>query len=152
MTSRAPSARTLLVKVKAEHVARVVEEVSQGSEDPQRVASLVGGFMREQPMIGHYVSSYSNQLGLEGVVLALLHAHVIARCVEIARGQRLRLVAAPDLDAAARSNRGALAGDEPELDGYLSGNIPEADPTLGPHRDTALGLLRLVARALVEQE
>ena len=30
--------------------------------------------MREQPLIGHYVSSHSNELSLEGVVLVLLHA------------------------------------------------------------------------------
>jgi len=140
------------VKIKAEHVERVVAEVSQGSDDPQRVASLVGAFMREQPMIGHYVSSYSNDLGLEGVVLALLHAHVLARCVEVAAGRHLRPVQAADLDAAARASLGALADDEPLLDGYLENNIPENDPTLGKHRAAALRILRLVARALVEQE
>jgi hypothetical protein len=137
------------VKVKAEHVERVVAEVSSGSEDPQRVASLVGGFMAEQPMIGHYVSSYSNDLGLEGVVLTLLHAHVLARCVEVAAGRRLRAVQAPDLDAAARSSR-TLAEEEPLLDGYLESNVPENDATLGKHRAAALRVLRLVARALVE--
>jgi hypothetical protein len=139
------------VKVTADHVARVVAEVSSGSEDPQRVASLVGAFMQEQPMIGHYLSSFSNELGLEGVVLVLLHAHVLARCVEIAGGRRLRVVQAADLDLAARAARAALAADEPDLDGYLEGNLPAGDATLGDHRDTALGALRVVARALVDQ-
>ncbi len=137
------------MKVAAEHVARAVAEVSQGSEDPQRVASLVGAFMQVQPMIGHYVSSYARELGLEGVVLALLHAHVVARCVEIAAGRPLRAVQAPELDAAARAPR--IADEQPEIAGYLEGNIPADDATLGAHRDTALRVLGIVARALHDQ-
>jgi hypothetical protein len=143
------------VKVTAEHVARAVAEVEQGSEDPQHVATLVGAFMQEQPMIGHYVSSFARELGLEGVVLTLLHAHVVARCVEIAAGRPLRAVVAPELDAAAKAPRGADGrADSPdvaELHAYLDGNIAPDDATLGPHRDTALRVLGIVTRALYDQ-
>ncbi len=135
--------------VNADQVARVVAEVSAGSdEDPQRVASLVGAFMQRQPMIGHYVSSFQRELGLEGMVLTLLHAHVLARCLEIAGGRRLSVLQAAELDAATRAPAGPLT-EEPELETYLTSNIPVDDATLGKNRETALSILRLVARALL---
>ena len=140
--------------VKEQHVAAVVKEISAGAEDPQHVASVVGAFMQLQPTVGHYVSAHSNELGLEGVVLTLLHASVLARAVELALGRRLRGVRFEDLDVAARDGdgRGALADEEPELAGYLEGNLPVDDATLGgARRDTALRVLSVVARALVDQ-
>ena len=138
--------------VKSEHVERAVAEVSAGAGRSEHVAEVVGGFMRRQPMIGHYVQAHRTELGsVEGVVLALLHAHVVARCVEVARGRVLRPVSAADLDAAAKAGRPALASTEPELDGYLEGNVVKDDPTLGKVRDQALSLLRLVARAILDQ-
>lgn len=139
--------------VKEQHVATVVGEVSAGAEDPQHVASLVGAFMQIQPTIGHYVSAHSNELGLEGVVLTLLHASVMARAVELALGRRLRAVRFEDLDAAARSGDArTLADDEPELAGYLEGNIAADDATLGgKRRPTAMRVLHVVARALLDQ-
>ncbi len=138
--------------VKEQHVATVVKEVSAGAEDPQHVASLVGAFMQVQPTVGHYVSAHSKELGLEGVVLTLLHASVLARAVELAQGRRLRVVRFDDLDAAARSGDRALADDEPELAAYLDGNLDPADPTLGGgKRDVALRVLAVVARAYLEQ-
>jgi hypothetical protein len=136
------------VKVSSEQVARIVSEVSAGAQDPQHVASVVGAFMRRQPMIGHYLQSFQRELGLEGVVLTLLHAHVVARCVEVAAGRSLRIATPQELDAAANAT-GALG--EPELEGYIDGNISKDDPTLGPGRDVAVRLLRLVARTLLEQ-
>ena len=140
--------------VKEQHVATVVQEVSSGAEDPQHVASLVGAFMQIQPTIGHYVSAHSNELGLEGVVLTLLHAAVMARAVELAMGRRLRVVRFEDLDAAARDGAGrALAESEPELAGYLEGNIAVDDATLGgARRATALRVLGVVAYALLDQQ
>ena len=138
--------------VKSEHVERVVTEVSAGAGRSEHVAEVVGAFMRRQPMIGHYVQAHRTELGsVEGVVLALLHAHVLARCVEVARGRVLRPVTAADLDAAAKPERPALAAAEPELEGYLDGNIVKDDPTLGKVREQALTLLRLVARAILDQ-
>ena len=140
--------------VSEEHVARVVQEVSAGAEDPQHVASLVGAFMQIQPTVGHYVSAHSNELGLEGVVLTLLHAAVMARAVEVALGRRLRAVRFEDLDGAAKSNATpeALAAAEPELAGYLEGNLDRKDPTLADgKRDVALRVLAVVARAYLEQ-
>jgi hypothetical protein len=139
--------------VKEQHVATVVKEVSAGAEDPQHVASLVGAFMQIQPTVGHYVSAHSNELGLEGVVLTLLHASVMARAVELALGRRLRGVRFEDLDAAARAGDGrSLGDDEPELAGYLEGNLAVDDATLGgKKRDVALRVLAVVARAYLDQ-
>ena len=139
--------------VKEHHVAAVVKEISAGAEDPQHVASLVGLFMQIQPTVGHYVSAHSNELGLEGVVLTLLHASVLARAVELAQGRRLRLVRFEDLDAAARAGNGrSLSDEEPELAGYLEGNLDPKDPTLaGGKRDVALRVLAVIARAYLQQ-
>jgi hypothetical protein len=141
------------VTVKEQHVATVVKEISAGADDPQHVASLVGAFIQLQPTVGHYVSAHSNELGLEGVVLTLLHASVLARAVEMALGRRLRAVRFDELDASARSGNGRLlADDEPELAGYLEGNIASDDVTLGgTKRDTAMRILSVIARALLDQ-
>ncbi len=138
--------------VKEQHVALVVKEVSAGAEDPQHVASLVGAFIQVQPTVGHYVSAHSTELGLEGVVLTLLHASVMARAVEMAQGRRLRAVRFEDLDGAAKTKGRTLADDEPELAGYLEGNLDAKDPTLGGgKRDVALRVLGVIARAYLEQ-
>jgi hypothetical protein len=141
------------VIVKEQHVATVVKEVSSGADDPQHVASLVAVFMQGQPTVGHYVSAHSNELGLEGVVLTLLHASVVARAIELAQGRRARALRFEELDAAARSGEGAtLADDEPELASYLAGNVSAEDPTLGGKRHaTAMRILGVVARAFVDQ-
>lgn len=135
-------------------VADVVAEISAGAVDPQHVARVVGAFMQRQPLVGHYVQAHQRELGLEGVVLTLLHASVLDRCVEHARGRRTPPLKAPDLDRAARSPGAApaaLAAEEPELMGYLDGNVSADDPTLGgQHREVALGLLRTIARALLD--
>lgn len=130
----------------------VVKEISAGAEDPQHVASLVGAFMQVQPTVGHYVSAHSNELGLEGVVLTLLHAAVMARCIETAAGRRLRPVGFTDLDVAARPDQPKLATEEPELMSYLQGNLSADDPTLGgARRDKALQILDVVGRALLDR-
>jgi hypothetical protein len=140
------------VIVTEQHVAKVVKDISAGAEDPQHVASLVGVFMQVQPTIGHYVSAHSNELGLEGVVLTLLHAFVLSRCIETAAGRRMRAVRFEDLDVAARPGQRALTEEEPELANYLAGNIAADDATLGgPRRAIALQLLDVVGRALLER-
>jgi hypothetical protein len=140
------------VIVKEQHVAAVVKEVSSGADESDHVASLVGLFMQVQPVVGHYVSAHSNELGLEGVVLTLLHASVVARSVELAQGRRSRPLKFEDLDAAARTGTmEALADEEPELASYLEGNIVAEDPTLGgARRAVALRVLGVVARAFVD--
>ena len=56
----------------------------------------------------------------------------MARAVELANGRRLRAVRFEDLDVAARTGNGTpLAEEEPELAGYLEGNLDADDPTLG---------------------
>ncbi|MDB4966236.1 MAG: hypothetical protein JWN44_1925 [Myxococcales bacterium] len=139
--------------VKEHHVAVVVKEISSGAEDPQHVASLVGLFMQIQPTVGHYVSAHANELGLEGVVLTLLHASVIARAVELSNGRRLRPVRFEDLDVAARAGSGPpLSDEEPELAGYLEGNIAADDATIGgARRELAMRVLSVIARAILDQ-
>jgi hypothetical protein len=143
------------VPVTDAEVARVVAEVSAGADDPQHVSALVGAFMQRQPIVGHYVSAHAAELTLEGVVLTLLHASVVARCVELAAGRRLRAARPEELDAAARSpavSASALAAEEPALIAYLDGNLAADDPTLGgARRAAALALLRVIARAFVDQ-
>ena len=138
--------------VTEQHVALVVKEISAGAEDPQHVASLVGAFMQLQPTIGHYTSAHSNELGLEGVVLTLLHASVLSRCIETAAGRRMRAVRYEDLDVAARAGQTPLAEEEPELATYLAGNIPVDDATLGgKKREVAMHLLDVIGRALLDR-
>jgi hypothetical protein len=136
-------------------VAQAVAEVSVGADHPQHVASVVGAFMRRQRMIGHYVQSHLNEISAEGTVLLLLHASVLARSVEIARGRPLRELGARELDVAARrapKDNAKLAEEEPELIGYLEGNLTADDPTLGgARRARAMELLRVITRALLDE-
>ncbi len=138
-----------------EEVARVVAEVSAGAEDPRHVSALVGAFMQEQPLVGHYVSSHSKELSVEGVVLVLLHASVVSRCVELHAGRSLRPVKPNELDAAARSpgrEEKTLSKEEPAVMSYLLGNVSEDDPTLGAaRRKEALSLLFVITRAFIDQ-
>ncbi len=142
-------------KVQEQHVARAVSEVEQGAGDPKHVASVVGAFMQRQPMIGHYVQAHTAEVGLEGMVLVLLHASVVARSVELCAGRRLKVVQARDLDVAASaldSGEKTLAAAEPEIMGYLNGNISPQDPTIGgKKRGIAMALLRVILRALLQQ-
>jgi hypothetical protein len=138
--------------VREQHVALVVKEISAGAEDPQHVASLVGAFIQVQPTVGHYVSAHSKELGLEGVVLTLLHAAVLTRCIETAAGRRMRAVRFEDLDVAAKAGQAELADEEPELANYLAGNIAVDDATLGGgKRAVAMQLLGVIGRALLER-
>jgi hypothetical protein len=143
------------VKVPEKAVAQAVKEVSEGADHPQHVAGIVGQFMRRQRMIGHYVQSHMNEMTAEGTVLTLLHASVIARACEVAAGRPLKELGARDLDLAARNapaSNDLLAKEEPELMGYLEGNIPNEDPTLGgARRPRAMALLRVITRALLDQ-
>lgn len=151
LDSAAALSRKGAVLVKETDVARVVAETSAGAEDPNHVASVVGAFIQRQPMVGHYVSAHASDLSLEGTVLALLHASVVARAVEVASGRRLPAIGAAQLDAATKAPAlDTFAKDEPELEAYLQGNVVEEDPTLGgKRRPTALRLLRIAAVALL---
>ncbi len=140
--------------VTEDEVARVVTEVSSGAEDPQHVSALVGAFMQEQPIVGHYVSAHAKELSLEGVVLTLLHASVVARCVELHAGRALDPLKPNALDQAARSpakDEATLTKSEPAIMSYLLGNLPEDDATLGgARRQQALALLFVLTRAFLD--
>jgi hypothetical protein len=139
------------MRVTGKHVGQAVSEAEKGADDSRHVASVVGAFMQRQPMVGHYVQAHTSELGLEGTVLVLLHASVLARAVEIANGKRIKLVQARDLDAAAGARADELAQSEPELASYVDANLSPSDPTLGGKKRTiALGLLRVVLRAILD--
>ena len=139
------------MKVSEKHVARVVAEVSAGASDPNHTASVVGSFMQRQPTIGHYVLSHKKEIGAEGTVLTLLHAAVLARCIEVAGGRPLKPLAPKELDGAAKVTAEALAKEEPQLAAYMEGNVTADDPVLGgDKRKVALELLRTIARGLLD--
>jgi hypothetical protein len=128
---------------------RVVADVSSGAADPNHVAMVVGELMRRQPAIGHYVQGHGKELSLEGAVVTLLHAAVLARCVEIARGAALPKLDFRALDRATRTP-GALA-EQPVLGTYVDSNITAEDPLLGgPRRASARAVLDVIARALLD--
>jgi hypothetical protein len=129
-------------------VERVVVEVSAGADDPNHVASVVGALMQAQPAIGHYVQGHARELTLEGTVMVLLHAAVLLRCVEAARGRTLAVLGFNALDEASHMP-GALAI-EPALASYVDSNVASDDPLLGgARRAVARGLLDVIARALI---
>jgi hypothetical protein len=140
--------------VTEDEVGRVVAEVSSGAEDPQHVSALVGAFMQAQPLVGHYVSAHAKELSLEGVVLTLLHASVMARCVEMHQGRDLPPLKPAELDAAARNpsrDEATLTREEPALMSYLHGNVSAEDPTLGgARRQEALSVLYVLTRAFLD--
>jgi hypothetical protein len=141
-----------LMPVSESQLAQVVAEISAGAAQKDHVATVVGELIRKQPIIGHYVQSHVRELTIEGTVLVLLHAAVVARSVELARGRRLPSINAAELDQAARGGDAELAAEEPELWSYLEGNVPADDPTLGgARRPQALALLRVVTRALTSR-
>jgi len=129
-------------------VERVVAEVSAGADDPNHVASVVGALMQRQPAVGHYVQGHARELTLEGTVMVLLHAAVLLRCIEVARGRKVRALDFRALDAATRAP-GAL-GEEPALASYVDSNIVADDPLLGgARRVAARSLLDTIARAFL---
>ena len=131
-----------------EDMERVVKDVSSGAADPNHVAMVVGELMRRQPAIGHYVQGHGKELSLEGAVVALLHAAVLVRCVEVNRGRPLPVLDFRALDRATRVP-GALA-EEPVLASYIDSNITDDDPMLGgPRRMSARAVLDVIARAIL---
>ncbi len=143
------------MKISSQQVEQVVTAISAGAGDPQHVAVLVGEFMQSQPMVGHYVTAQLDDFANEGVVLMLLHAAVVGRMCEVARGRKLLPLSASDLDRADSSGRAlkkTFDRDEPEVASYLEGNVTVEDATLGgKRRDAALHSLRVIARALLDQ-
>jgi hypothetical protein len=132
-------------------VERVVGEISAGADDPNHVASVVGAFMQRQPAIGHYVQGHARELTLEGTVMVLLHAAVLARCIEIGRGRKPRALDFRGLDAATQAGAGPDVWKvEPALASYVDSNLAADDPVLGgARRAPARDLLAVIARALL---
>ncbi|HJZ85717.1 MAG TPA: hypothetical protein VKN99_11135 [Polyangia bacterium] len=140
--------------VAEEVLAQVVTEVSQSHGNPRFVEETVGAFMRRQPIVGNYIASHQGELGVEGVVLTLLHAAIVARAVERAAGRKLPALEARHLDAAAQRgpNVDGFRSAQPAIYDYLGANVAD-DATLATpeRRDQALLLLRVVSAAMAEQ-
>src|SRR5262245_53413401 len=139
--------------VAEEVLAQVVTEVSQSHTNPRFVEETVGAFMRRQPIVGNYVASHQKELGIEGVVLVLLHAAILLRAVERAAGRKMSAIGPQHLDAGLKNAGEAEFGKaEPAIRDYLSANVAE-DATLkdATMRKQALDLLRVIAVSLVER-
>src|SRR5215475_13959207 len=141
------------MKISEEVLTQVVSEVSQSHSNPRFVEETVGAFMRRQPIIGNYIASHQRELGVEGVVLVLLHAAIVARAAERAAGRKLPPLGPQQLDVIARRKPEApdFKAEQPAIADYLGANVAD-DATLATpaRRDEALALLRIVALALAE--
>src|SRR5262245_61896766 len=85
--------------VSEEVLAQVVADASASRANPGFLEETVGAFVRRQPIVGNYVAAHQNELGIEGVVLVLLHAAILLRAVERAAGRKMGALAAQHLDA-----------------------------------------------------
>lgn len=127
-------------------VEQVVAEISEGANDPNHVATVVGELMQRQPAIGHYVQGHATELTLEGTVMALLHAAVLVRCIEVDKGRRLPTLDFRALDRATRMPN--ALDEEPALASYVESNLADDDPLLGGKRKAVVrNLLGTVAQA-----
>jgi hypothetical protein len=139
--------------VSEEVLAQVVAEASGSHDNPRFVEETVGAFMRRQPIVGNYVAAHQKELGIEGVVLVLLHAAILLRAVERAAGRKMTPLAAQHLDAGlAHASEAELGQTEPAIRDYLSANVADdatlQDPT---RRRDALQLLRVIAASLIDR-
>jgi hypothetical protein len=129
-------------------VEDVVREASAGMSDADYVERQVSDFVRGQAASYHYVVSYHEELGTEGVLNCLFHAALIAKAVGRDRG---RVVAAgmDDLDAAASLDdaSAALKRREPALADYLTANVT-ADGVDAGVAGTMARVLTVVALAV----
>jgi hypothetical protein len=140
--------------VPEEVLSQVVADVSQSHGNPRFVEETVGAFMRRQPIVGNYVAAHQQELGVEGVVLVLLHAAVLLRATERAAGRKLGVLQPNHLDVVVR--RAAQVSDfaqaEPAIEDYLHANVAEDATLAAPGRkEQALSLLRVVACALCDR-
>src|SRR5262249_13513771 len=140
--------------VAEEVLAQVVTEVSQSHSNPRFVEETVGAFMRRQPIVGNYIVAHQPELGVEGVVLVLLHSAILARAVERTAGRSLGALSSHHLDSVTKRahDPAQFGGEQPAIRDYLGANVAE-DPTLAtPERRTcALQLLRVVTCAMADR-
>ena len=139
--------------VSEEVLAQVVAEASASHANPRFVEETVGAFMRRQPIVGNYVAAHQNELGIEGVVLVLLHAAILLRAVERSAGRKMGAVAPQHLDAGLkRADEAQLGKTEPAIRDYLSANVADDATLRDPaRRKEALQLLRVIATSLVDR-
>ncbi len=134
-------------------LAQLVGELSAKSS-PQFVPDTVAEYMKRQPVAGQYVASHQRELGVEGVVLALLHAAILTQAVERAVGRRLRRMGSPSLDSAARlvKDDDAFAKAQPAAHDYLVANVADDDTLENPAQKTlALFLVRVLVQAALDR-
>ena len=134
-------------------LAQLVGELS-AHQSPEFVPDTVAGYMKRQPVAGQYVASHQRELGVEGVVLVLLHAAILTQAVERAAGRRLRRMGSPSLDSAARlvKDDAAFAAAQPAAHDYLVANVAD-DATLRTpaQKAQALFLVRVLVQAALDR-
>ncbi len=134
-------------------LAQLVGELSK-QQSPQFVPDTVAEYMKRQPVAGQYVASHQRELGVEGVVLVLLHAAILTKAVERAAGRRLRRLGSPSLDSAARMVKAddAFEKAQPAAHDYLVANVADDDTLQTPaHKTLALYLVRVLVQAALDR-
>jgi hypothetical protein len=141
------------MQVSEEVLAQVVSEVSAHHANPRYVEETVGAFMRRQPIVGNYIAAHQRELGVEGVVLVLLHAAILARAVERLAGRKLGPLDPGRLDLAARrrASDADFRAEQPAVADYLGANVADDATLAAPERRAeALSLLRVVTLAFAD--
>ena len=117
------------MKIPVETVVEVVKEASAKMKDPSYSQVMVGGFVQEQPSAAKYISAHADELGgAEGVINAIFHAALLARCFQRANNRSVRAMTFDELNHVADGNREAtLSQLQPAVLEYIEANI-EVDP------------------------
>ena len=111
-----------------ETIVEVVVEASAKMSDPNYSATLVGGFVHEQPDTTKYISAHADELGgAEAVVNAIFHAKLIGVCFQRGYGRTVRAMTFEELDHVSDGDREAtLAAQQPHVLAYIKANVEDA--------------------------
>ena len=122
------------MKVAQETVAAVVSEASKKMSDPNYSASMVGGFVSDQPPAIQFMSAHDSDLGgAEAVVSAVFHCALIRECLH-RTDKKTRTLSFDDLDFASQGNPIAkLEKAQPAIADFIASNIEnkEAQKLIG---------------------
>ena len=132
--------------VQESSIAEVVTEASAKMHDPQYISSEVDRFIGSQPAVSQLVMASSSQLTVEGVVMVLFHAALIAESISRATGTPIQQVTPDSLGQAASTGSTVedLATDEPHLASYIASNVEDGGTGV-----LSRNLLVRIVRALV---
>ncbi len=113
------------MKVAVKVVADMVQEASTKMNDAGYSQVMVGSFVQEQPSAAKYISAHATELGgAEGVINAIFHAALIARCYQRANNRSIRAMSFEELDHVADGDREErLKKVQPAIFEYIEANI-----------------------------